>query len=342
MKRTLLLLAAILLTLAEWALGDSELTVNEAYLKKQIGSQGAVPVAKELFRCAGEHLAAQNMFDSVAESRGVDAGTSTGENGRFFAGQGILILRDYTDLEREDAEEIMTSSWEPAYMDWATNFMVGGAQWLGEWRNNESTLRCWFFMFPESEVRQKVGTKKHSGSKNISLEDSDLLVKRASKPLSNPLRLPFVISDLRRGEAINNETEEPGFGLTIPYSNANAKATIYLYDAGLDEIPSNPESKAVHGEFRNAMSNLKILEGMGAYDNLQQRDGAYYSGSPERGFEFICGDLEYENRGTNIYSMMCVTGHEDHFVKVRISSSKRNYPLREFVDSAAALLALDR
>jgi hypothetical protein len=74
------------------------------------------------------------------------------------------------------------------------------------------------------------------------------------------LRLSAEYAGFSRGNVMNNEREFPGQGFTVPYhGGANRKATIFIYDKGLRDIPDDPLSELVRQEFDQAWHEVVAL-----------------------------------------------------------------------------------
>ncbi len=71
--------------------------------------------------------------------------------------------------------------------------------------------------------------------------------------------LPYEIGWLHFDKLINNEPQNPGLGQTIAYGAPGIKATVYVYDKGLSNIPKGVDSPIVRNEFKEAVIDMVKL-----------------------------------------------------------------------------------
>ena len=151
------------------------------------------------------------------------------------------------------------------------------------------------------------------------------------------IEMPRIISGLERGEATVNEIQPPGLGVSIPYRGKGIQATVYIYDLGYEEIPDGPESDLVISQLWKTVDDVQSALDQGIYEAAQLKD-KFGTGSPSRGREFLCAELELRQNGLIEDSYIYLTGFKKKFIKVRITmpkDSQLDHIARDFADEIA-------
>jgi hypothetical protein len=73
------------------------------------------------------------------------------------------------------------------------------------------------------------------------------------------LVLPYEIGWIHFDNVTDNEPVAPGLGQSIAYGAPGIKATVYVYDRGRGDIPTNASAAVAKDEFRAAISDLMTL-----------------------------------------------------------------------------------
>jgi hypothetical protein len=127
------------------------------------------------------------------------------------------------------------------------------------------------------------------------------------------IKFPERIATFERvGQVTNNEIGAKGLGFTIAYGRTSlGKATIFVYDKGIPDIPDGPDGLLVLREFNLATEDVfnspRLLS-----DRSFELVGRYGTGAPERGREFLCAEfLEHTQKGT-ARSFLYLTGAKGH------------------------------
>jgi hypothetical protein len=143
----------------------------------------------------------------------------------------------------------------------------------------------------------------------------------AAEPYNVPntsLSFPDKFANLDRVSAKNYELESPGLGSGIGYSNGLLTATIYVYDLGYKNIPSDPNSKAISDELENAARDVHRV-----YQDV------YSQALPTK----KVGNSEYFARGVGFIfkhndiiniSHLHLFVRKGKFIKIRLSSPAKN------------------
>lgn len=151
------------------------------------------------------------------------------------------------------------------------------------------------------------------------------------------INIPEMIHGSALGKPIDNEASSPGLGVTIPFSSPAFKATVFIYDLGLQSVPEGPMSELVLNHFYQLIKEIESAVEYGVY-NYARLTGKYATGSQSRGREILCAEIEIGQGGNSLYSYLYLTGHKDKFVKVRITTPAQQrgaVAARQFADELA-------
>lgn len=101
---------------------------------------------------------------------------------------------------------------------------------------------------------------------NVSLSDTTLPKKVVFIDDTNKLSLPYEISWLHYTGLVDYEPQNPGSGRSLSYNALGIKATIYIYDNLIPNIPKDKDSLVVKNEFKltvnafiSALPNSEII-----------------------------------------------------------------------------------
>ena len=150
-------------------------------------------------------------------------------------------------------------------------------------------------------------------------------------PMPTPhekLSLPFEIGWLHFRYFTDYSGTNPELGFATAYSAPNVEATIYVYNNGLEQVPSDLNAEIVGAEFFKVNSGILAQNaGLEAWPDVIN-DGTHI-------FKMYKADPE----GLRVTGVSLTTSN-DHFVKVRISWL-RDYDIDRisigFVESVAAM-----
>ena len=152
---------------------------------------------------------------------------------------------------------------------------------------------------------------------------------------------PRKISTFIRGKAKDLEAENPGFGVSIPYSTSGRlKATVYIYDLGASMIPEGPMSTLVRDHFDQTIEEVSTAVSQGMYESTRTKK-IYLTGAAESGHDFLCAEIEIRENGSLLDSYIFVTGRNGKFVKIRITApaaEQATKAARDFADKFARVL----
>lgn len=112
------------------------------------------------------------------------------------------------------------------------------------------------------ETKEITNTEVISQVENYYFDVSASAQRGKSLPLAETAsrgcgrNLPYELGWLHYDGSIDNERQNPGLGHSIEYGAPGTKATIYVYDHALTNIPSSIEAGVVVREFENAQGDL--------------------------------------------------------------------------------------
>lgn len=155
--------------------------------------------------------------------------------------------------------------------------------------------------------------------------------KTADGPLRDP-KTGFAFSEIPDFQRSKLHTySHPSLGVSVDYhSKAGLKATIYIYNLGIEKIPEGIESKAVKDQMKKATQDVFAAQKQGHYESvLQLSSGTLELGtsSEKKNKTFSAMKMvfllrrEKDPKVSEIYLL----GYKNHFVKVRST-----YPVKNF------------
>ncbi len=115
--------------------------------------------------------------------------------------------------------------------------------------------------------------------------------------------------------------EEEGAGYAVGYQAPPAHATVYVYDAGLTEIPDDLDAAPVQQEFNNATAGIMMMKRSGVYRSVAEGAAETVSlGDAPDAIQALHRRYAIVMRqGEEVDSDVYLTVFRDHFVKVRVT-----------------------
>jgi hypothetical protein len=135
----------------------------------------------------------------------------------------------------------------------------------------------------------------------------------------NGVSLPIKVGPFVQTHVKDYRPEHPGLGLGIEYAAPGFKATVYVFNAGLPSIPEGPRSAPVSAIFRQSMNDIEEAMRQGIYESSSVN--RIYVTKPSSREEFMAADIDLVDDGQPARSFLYVTGHQNQFVKIRITTS---------------------
>ena len=159
---------------------------------------------------------------------------------------------------------------------------------------------------------------------------------------SEVLDLPATLAGFQKGIFTDFEPEHPGLGYRINYRRDGWSGDIYVYDLRLQGIPSDPRSNVMVSQFEQAKGDVLAMQANGSYANVSFGREFDVAGAPRQP-KFRCVAISLDRKdGGALDSYLCLGGNRGKFVKVRLSTPKRDgneAMARQFVEQLAQALA---
>jgi hypothetical protein len=121
------------------------------------------------------------------------------------------------------------------------------------------------------------------------------------------------------GDIINFEEKQPGLGIGRNYTSPGSKASIYIYNLGLDRIEENNKQILLDRVYAMAENEIKSLEEMGLYSDVENRGKEYVEWGDQQGTRGQVSSFSYTQGGKKLISYIYIIAVNDYFLKVRIS-----------------------
>jgi hypothetical protein len=173
------------------------------------------------------------------------------------------------------------------------------------------------------------------------LEPTEAFLHKASG-----LTLPSWIGSFHLESVMDYGSRQAGAGIGLDYAAPQAKASLYLYDAGLSDIADGINSERALQAFRGAIHDVQEAAADGRYRDLRMTEPILTDRLPGTGnlpfatirFRYLESDGDCE-----LQSLLWLTGIRGHFFKVRLTLSLDLFEAhagRELVDEFATQMAV--
>ncbi|MBX3702988.1 MAG: hypothetical protein KF822_04375 [Steroidobacteraceae bacterium] len=134
--------------------------------------------------------------------------------------------------------------------------------------------------------------------------------------LPSPIQLSSRIGPLEF-DGKPSKYDDPRLGVSYGYNAPGAALTIYVYDAGVAEVPDGADSIAVCREFEDAKQGVR---GSPAYGNTRFRSEHLVRLAPPEDAPLAREAVfEMDREGRHLISYLWITGVAKHFVKLRFT-----------------------
>ncbi|MBB2964389.1 hypothetical protein [Methylobacterium sp. R2-1] len=138
---------------------------------------------------------------------------------------------------------------------------------------------------------------------------------------------PAEVAGFARGPRTDYEARAPGLGYSVVYTNGRWKADIYVYDAGVANIPDGASSSAVTGQLAQAAGDIRAAVAQGVYRGSEDRGAVRVPG--EAGAKLTCRAFTIDHPALGATeSLLCLTGLRGQFVKFRLSGPAAKQPTK--------------
>jgi hypothetical protein len=151
--------------------------------------------------------------------------------------------------------------------------------------------------------------------------------------------LPAVHCGFIRTRIEHQELIRSGAGYSVTYQGPHAEATLYLYDYGLADVPSDLESEMAHEHFSECI--LAVMQGRIALFNEQaQLESKFALRNRENVTRFLGAEFSVERDKQSLTSFLFLTSLAGRYVKLRYTATSVKDGSAGAHDFLAAFVAL--
>ena len=130
--------------------------------------------------------------------------------------------------------------------------------------------------------------------------------------------LPLELAKVARTRLVNYEADHPGLGISASYVGGYYQITLYVYDMGILDLPSNPTAPVVATQFEQSIREA-LAAGAEREDRLEFRDASTGSLTPGGDLHFLVAAFGREGDRDRFSSFLFLTVARSRFVKMRVS-----------------------
>jgi hypothetical protein len=148
------------------------------------------------------------------------------------------------------------------------------------------------------------------------------------------ISFPWFLAGFKRYAIDCNETQNPGLGYTIPYNLivpsiqiSTGKATVYIYDRCLADIPSDLTDSVIAEHFEQLVDEVAAADAI--FDRQSQLLRKFRRGDLVSGIGFLGAVFQVHKTDGADLTALFLTVHDQHFVKLRITVPIDNGALDE-------------
>ncbi len=141
---------------------------------------------------------------------------------------------------------------------------------------------------------------------------------------ADEISAPETLAGLNRTDS--KRFDDPAYGVSITYAGDHGRATLYIYDAGMDAIPEDVDAPVVREAFDSACESVKAGVGYGLFKraDLKSRDELEVTAVWRR-LRLLHAEFEIETKASGGQpsqvqsSHVFLTSHRGEFLKVRLT-----------------------
>ncbi|MEW6303957.1 MAG: hypothetical protein AB1705_10830 [Verrucomicrobiota bacterium] len=134
------------------------------------------------------------------------------------------------------------------------------------------------------------------------------------------LTFPKEIKTFERSEW--HRFDEPELGYSVAYNSLTSAVTVYVYHGGLKRIQSGAGKEAKQ-QFEQAKRDILMAQRLGGYRSVKPLgDTEIKLGGETNGLTALKATFEIARNEGETMSMLVLTGHKNHFVKLRCTYPK--------------------
>lgn len=141
---------------------------------------------------------------------------------------------------------------------------------------------------------------------------------KSASPASQELKIEFPdIDGWKKSEITRYPIPELGYSINYDSEDAG-RVTIYVYNMGLKEIPSDVNNTMLKNEIARVKNEVKTVGNMGYYTNLKEvKDETITLGGNAGKIKALRTVFSYNLQGKPVVSEAYILGHKNHFIKIR-------------------------
>ena len=133
------------------------------------------------------------------------------------------------------------------------------------------------------------------------------------------LNFPSQLANMKREEI--TEYPDPSAGISINYRATDGTlATVFIYNRGLQLIPSGGESELIKNEMIEVIRSIKYLESQGVYSDLHILGGEPIALSKSSDIKWSRVAFVGSAKSNLIVSRIYITSIKDNFIKIRLTT----------------------
>lgn len=141
---------------------------------------------------------------------------------------------------------------------------------------------------------------------------------KSLSPTGQELKIEFPdIDGWKKGEITRYPIPELGYSINYDSEDAG-RVTIYVYNMGLKEIPSDVNDTMLKNEIARVKNEVQTVGKMGYYTNLREvKDETITLGGSTGKVKALKTVFSYNLQGKPVISEAYILGHKNHFIKIR-------------------------
>jgi len=172
-----------------------------------------------------------------------------------------------------------------------------------------------------------------------------LIISSVGPPtFAEPIRgfdFPKRIGQFNLGSIVNFERAKPGLGYGLPYNAPGVKATVYVYNNGISNLPTGIDSRIVKHQFNSACGDIEKVNSDAQRYRADERFTV--AGIPLLHAVYMYTEVKPGIRKP-VLSHLYFSSLKGNFIKIRITYSPDETPNGErlqvqFVESLCKILA---
>jgi len=141
----------------------------------------------------------------------------------------------------------------------------------------------------------------------------------AFKHAATGIAFPKELAGLRFSGHTDFEPRMPGMGVSVRYLGRRVRADLYVYNYRLKGIPNGIQHRTVRFAYMRAVKEIGIMAQRGYYRRLRRITQRRIKLGGGKGLWALYSAYSFVTRGGYRFSVLCLTGFNGHFVKLRLT-----------------------